>query len=86
MSNILFGGGRAQIVTVLPNATHAKEQTYEDVHYWKVAYNGILVIRGADYTTVMAPEEWKKFHVEDSKATVIEDGKKVVEGAGNKST
>ena len=60
---MVAGTRKIQSVVVYPKGVEGSPETFENVDSWRVGYNGILVMKGKDWTEVLAPDLWNRIQV-----------------------
>ena len=67
MSEIMMAGVRkVKVILVYLKGVEGEPMLYENVESWRVGYNGILVVKGKDWTEVLSPDMWNRICVNEN--------------------
>lgn len=61
--SILMAGHKTSTIQVYPKASEGSPRTFDDVLWWKVTYKRTLVMRGANWTEIIATDAWNRISI-----------------------
>lgn len=66
MNDIMMAGAhKIKQVRVFQKGVEGSPLLFEDIDSWRIGYNGILVIKGENYTDVLSQDCWNRIVVNE---------------------